>query len=141
MVSRTGMRPVWLVAHTSLMTTSLDAPPEGESTAAGEQLGPLPADLREPVLDVPGLAGEVLPQVGDELDRAGHVVLAVPDLTGDRDIGEDVVEEQVSEPQAAAELQTRRGRVGPRQLSKIRAQGGEPPVGFGGRRGGLIHPV
>jgi hypothetical protein len=53
-----------------------------------------------------------MPEIVDELDGPGHSVLAVPDLMRNREVGEDVVEEQVGEPQAAAQLQARPGPSG-----------------------------
>jgi hypothetical protein len=75
------------------------------------------------------------------LDGRAGVALGLPDMAGDGQVGQDVVEEDIGEFQAAAHVEFRRGRLDLGQVGELGPQLSQPPVGIRGRLRGLVHAV
>jgi hypothetical protein len=67
--------------------------------------------------------------------------LRVADLLADRKVGEDVVEEDVGELEACADLKPGRGGLGRAEVGQVRAQPRQPLIGCACGLRGLVDAV
>jgi len=84
------------------------------------------------------LPPEPVLQCADLSHRPIDVVLRIADLTADRKVSEDVVEEDVGELKACADLKPGRGGLIAAEFGQVRAQRRQPLIGRACRLRGLV---
>jgi uncharacterized protein YcbX len=116
---------IWVIARAPARTPA--STPEGRSawatacTSPGEQLPPLPFELGESRPHDLCAAIEVRPDLSHEPPAPIHTPLRVLDPAADREIGEDVVEDDVDESSEFGDPQLRGGHVGGAHVGELRA--------------------